>query len=94
MVDHQGRLGAVNLDPFVGMDLNLWPTVYIAVIVLADVKWIKSKSDDVYSSILDAATVFVTSQSINLDAVTVFVNSPSNDLDAVILYLFIHQVLI
>jgi len=34
MGDHQGRLGAVNLwtcGPFVGVDLNLWPTVCIAV---------------------------------------------------------------
>jgi len=34
MGDRQGRLSAVNLCPFVGVDLNLWPTVYIAVIVL------------------------------------------------------------
>jgi len=35
MGDHQGlRLGAVNLGPFVGVDLNLWPAVYIAIIVL------------------------------------------------------------
>jgi len=34
MGDHQGRLGAVNLGPFVGVDLNLWPTVHIADIVL------------------------------------------------------------
>jgi len=35
-----GRLGAVNLAPFVGVDLNLWPTVHIAVIMLTpgDVK--------------------------------------------------------
>jgi len=32
--DHQGRLGAVNLGPFVSADLNLWPTVYTAVIML------------------------------------------------------------
>jgi len=24
----------VNLCPFVGVDLNLWPTIYIAIIVL------------------------------------------------------------
>jgi len=30
----QGRLSAVNLGPFVGVDLNLWQTVYIAAIVL------------------------------------------------------------
>jgi len=30
MGDRQGRLGAVNLGPFVGVDLSLWPTVYIA----------------------------------------------------------------
>jgi len=34
MGDHQGRLDVVNLSPFVGVDLNLWPTVNIAVIVL------------------------------------------------------------
>jgi len=34
MGDLQGRLSAVNLCPFVGVDLNLWPTVHIAVIVL------------------------------------------------------------
>jgi len=34
MVDHQGRLGAVNLGPFVSVDLNLRPTIYIADIVL------------------------------------------------------------
>jgi len=34
MGDHRGRPGAVNLGPFVGVDLNLRPTVYIAVIVL------------------------------------------------------------
>jgi len=33
MVDHRGRLGAVNLGPFVGVDFNMRPTVYIAVIV-------------------------------------------------------------
>jgi len=31
MSNHQGRLlGAVNLGPFVGVDLNMWPIVYIA----------------------------------------------------------------
>jgi len=39
MGDHEGRLGAMNLGLFVGVDLNLWPTVYIAVIVLT-LKWI------------------------------------------------------
>jgi len=34
MGDHQGRPGTVNLGPFVSVDLNLWPTVYIADIVL------------------------------------------------------------
>jgi len=34
MGDHEGRPRAVNLCPFVGLELNLWPTVYIAVIVL------------------------------------------------------------
>jgi len=34
MGDHQGRLGTVNLGPFVGVDLNLGPAVYIADIVL------------------------------------------------------------
>jgi len=34
MGDHQGRPGAVNLGSFVGVDLNLRPTVYVAVIVL------------------------------------------------------------
>jgi len=34
MGDHQGRLGVVNLDPFVGEDLNLFLTVYIAIIAL------------------------------------------------------------
>jgi len=28
--DHQRRPSAVNLSPIVGVDLNLWPTVYIA----------------------------------------------------------------
>jgi len=43
MGDRQGRPSAVNLCPFVRVDLNLWPTVDIAVIVLTpgDVKWIK-----------------------------------------------------
>ena len=27
MGDHQGRLSAVNLRPFVGVDFKLWPTV-------------------------------------------------------------------
>jgi len=45
MGDHQERPGAVNLGPFVGVNLNLWPTDYMAVIVLTpgDVKWIKPK---------------------------------------------------
>jgi len=30
MGDHTGRPGAVNLDQFIGVDLNLWPAVYIA----------------------------------------------------------------
>jgi hypothetical protein len=34
MGDRQGRLSAVSLSPFVGVGLNLWPTVHIAVIVL------------------------------------------------------------
>jgi len=34
MGDHQGRPGAVNMGPFVGVDLYLFPTVSIAVIVL------------------------------------------------------------
>jgi len=34
MGDRQGRPSAMNLCPFIGVDLNLWPTVYIAVIVL------------------------------------------------------------
>jgi len=35
MGDRQGRPSAVDLCPFVGVDVNLWPTtVYIAVIVL------------------------------------------------------------
>jgi len=34
MDDHQERLGAVNLGPFVGVDLNTSPIVYIADIVL------------------------------------------------------------
>jgi len=34
MGDRQGRPGAVNLGPFVGVGLNMWPTVYIVVIVL------------------------------------------------------------
>jgi len=40
MGDHQGT---VNLGPFVGVDLNLWSNVYIAVIepTDTDVKWIK-----------------------------------------------------
>jgi len=33
MGDHQGTLGAVNLGPFISVDLNLWPTVFV--------KWIK-----------------------------------------------------
>jgi len=32
--DRQGRPSAVNLCPFVDVDLNRWPTVYIAVIEL------------------------------------------------------------
>jgi len=35
MGDRHGRPSAVNLCPFVGVDLNLYPTVYIAVIVLS-----------------------------------------------------------
>jgi len=35
MGDRKGRPSAVKLCPFVGVDLNLWQTVYIAVIVLA-----------------------------------------------------------
>jgi len=34
MGDHQGRLGAVNLGPFVDIDLNFWLPVNTAVIVL------------------------------------------------------------
>jgi len=34
MGDQYGRPGAVFLGPFVGLDLNLRPFVYIAVIVL------------------------------------------------------------
>jgi len=34
MGDQQERLGAVNLGPFVSVDFNLSPTVYITVIVL------------------------------------------------------------
>jgi len=34
MSDRQGRPNAVNLYQFVGVDLKLWPTIYIAVIVL------------------------------------------------------------
>jgi len=34
MSDRQERPSAVNLCPFVGVDLNLWPTVHIAVIEL------------------------------------------------------------
>jgi len=34
MGDRHARVSAVNLCPFVGVDLNLWPTVHIAVIVL------------------------------------------------------------
>jgi len=34
MGDNQRRLGAVNFGMFVGVDLNTWPTVYIAIIVL------------------------------------------------------------
>jgi len=34
MGDHQGRPGAVSLDLFVGVDLNMWPTVCMAIIVL------------------------------------------------------------
>jgi len=34
MGDRQGRLSAVNLCPFVTVDLNLRPTIYIAVILL------------------------------------------------------------
>jgi len=33
---------AVNLCPFVGVDLNLWPTVYMAVIVLPSRMWNES----------------------------------------------------
>jgi len=40
MGDHQGRPSAENLCPFVGVDINLWLTVCIAVIVLTDVTWI------------------------------------------------------
>jgi len=29
-----GRRGAVNMGLFVGVDLNMWPTVYKAIIVL------------------------------------------------------------
>jgi len=29
MGDHQGRLDAVNLNPFVDVDVTVWPTVYI-----------------------------------------------------------------
>jgi len=38
MGDRQGRPGAANLCPFVGVDLNLWPTVYIVVVVLTRTK--------------------------------------------------------
>jgi len=34
MGDHQGRQGTVNLGPFVGASLILWPTFYIPAIVL------------------------------------------------------------
>jgi len=37
MGDHQGRPSAVNLCPFVGVEINLWPTVHIAVIADTDV---------------------------------------------------------
>jgi len=39
--DHQGRLGAVILGPFVGVDLNLWPTVYSRYRADTDVERIK-----------------------------------------------------
>jgi len=39
MGDHHERPGAVNLGSFVGVDINLWPTVhYAAVIVLTRTK--------------------------------------------------------
>jgi len=42
MGDHQEKPDVVNLGPFVGVNLNLWLTFYVAVIVAdADVKWIK-----------------------------------------------------
>jgi len=34
MGGRQEKLSAVNLCPFVGVDINLWPTVHIAVIML------------------------------------------------------------
>jgi len=40
MGDHQGRPGAVNLGPFVGVDLNMWQTVYSRYCAYTDVKWI------------------------------------------------------
>jgi len=52
MGDHQGRLGAVNLGPFVGVDLNLLPTVYIAVIVLDGRKMIQTKPTNLKGDIL------------------------------------------
>jgi len=42
MGDHQGRLGAVNLDPLVSADFNLRPAVYSRYCANTDVKWIKS----------------------------------------------------
>jgi len=37
--DHHERPGVVNLGLFVGVDLNMWPTVCVAIIVLTtDVK--------------------------------------------------------
>jgi len=38
MGDHQRRPSTVNLCPFVGVDLNLLPTVYIAIIMLTQKK--------------------------------------------------------
>ena len=42
MGDHQGRLCAVTVGPFVGVDLKLCPIVYIAYIVLTDVKLVQT----------------------------------------------------
>jgi len=46
MGDHQGTPSAVNLCPFVSVDLNLWPTIYIAFIVLIWRKLNLTKTQD------------------------------------------------